>query len=217
MLTHAVVTPPVLSSVPLPVIRSHCRITHTWDDDLLTMYAQSATALVEAYTGRSLITQTLRMTSTATLPPASIPLSNGPLMVYPLWFNTILTTPYRRVEFIRSPVSTVRSLTLTHGDGTTDTLDPSTYLIDAETDPAAILFTGYTLLPQDRLTALYDAGYGTDPTSVPSALRNAVMWLIGYMYSHRGDDEINEMPKLARHLCDPYRIFFFGGIAPDGR
>jgi hypothetical protein len=215
--THAIITPPSAGNLvaPLDLMRAHCRVSHRFDDSLLAMYCQAATIMVESYTARSLLTQTLRMTSTATLPPASVPMSQGPIMVLPLWFNTILTTPYRRIELIRSPVTLVRSISITQYDGSIETLDPSLYMVDTDTDPGAIVFTGFTLLPMHRLNVIYDAGYSAD--SVPVPLINAVLWLVGYLYSHRGDDEINELPALMRRLCDPYRISFFGGISPDGR
>lgn len=59
MFSLSVINAPVNLAVKLDTVRKHCRISQKYDDDLLTAYIQTATNLVEAYTARALITQTL--------------------------------------------------------------------------------------------------------------------------------------------------------------
>jgi Phage gp6-like head-tail connector protein len=210
MLSHSVVSPPIQSPLSLPLMHAHLRLTDDYSDDLLTMYAQSATTLAEAYLGRALITQTLRMTATATLLPATVPLTTGPIQVFPLWFTAYLASPYRRIELIRSPVQSITTITLAHSTAIIDTLDPLTYVLDQESDPAAILFPGIAILPNDRLCVTYIAGYGVDATTIPQPIIHALLLIVTDFFENRGDTNAGGIPSAAYSLLTPYRLMFFG-------
>jgi hypothetical protein len=215
MLTTTVTAKPASQPVSLVTLRLHCRVSHRYDDELLTAYCDAAVNMVEAYTARALITQTLTMTSTPTPAPLGIAMTTGPI-IFPLWFP-LVGYQGRRIELPRSPVQSVTSITITHPDGTIETADPSQFVVDNATDPAAVLLNGFSLNPTDRMAVSYVAGYGNSPDTVPASLRQAVLLITAHLYTHRGDDDLSELPTAAKRLCDPHRVSFFGGVTADGR
>lgn len=137
-------------------------------------------------------------------------------MFYPLTWTAFLSSQYRRLELIRSPLQSITSITITHGTGTTDTLTTDQYTLDTDTDPATLMLNGYTLLQQDRLCVNYVAGYGNNDSYVPAPLKQAILIIVGNLYAHRGDEDYS-MSNVWKQLCNPYKITFFGAIETDGR
>jgi Phage gp6-like head-tail connector protein len=84
---------PQLQPVTLDLVRRHCRIDAGYDDDLLEVYAASATMWAEAYLNRALITQTLRYEVTNTPPPTASSLVVGILDLAAARIGNLRTSP----------------------------------------------------------------------------------------------------------------------------
>ena len=207
----SLVTPPVIEPVAITVVRKHLRVDHTDEDDLLTIYANTARVLAEHYLDRALITQTLQWTM-ADAPIYGQPFAGlpAPLQVLPLsysWANI----QRRPVELPRSPVQSVISVSTLDVHGTA-TLLTSGYDALVGSDPGRIRFSGGSpggLQPGGGLQVTYIAGYGT-PDAVPMPIRHGILLLAAWLYENRGDAE-TEWPMVVYRLLDPWRVVTFGG------
>lgn len=211
-----VVTPPVCLPVDLPLAAQHCRIDMATEFNLVELYVSTATMLAEQYLGRILIAQTLDWTVAESSPPASamVPmaspatlLSAGTLLAAPLGFPW---PPRRPLEIPRSPLISVQSVTLGGIETEERVLDASEYSVDLHTEPGRLLQRTKSPTAFQRMVVRFTAGYGTDPISVPSPIRNAILLMAAWLYEHRGDAE-GDMPKAAQMLLAPYRLVTFGG------
>jgi len=197
--TLTVVTPPAEEPVTLAQISSHLRIDTTDDQDLLVMYGTSARMMVEAYLSRTLITTEFLWVAA----PEK----------FSRWrsvrrFDSPLELP-------RSPVQTVNSVILRDILGNDTTLDPSTYVVDADLNPAQLRLLYWTeqipvCTPIEHIRVNFDAGYGTDATNIPMPIINSILVTAAFLYENRGDQG-GDIPMAAQWLLDPYRVQYFGG------
>jgi hypothetical protein len=118
--------------------------------------------------------------------------------------------------------SAVESITYIDLTGETQTLDPSTYYLDATSEPARIvpkpgLYWPYTQswLP-GSVVITYTAGTygdGTDVTKCPSPIKRAMKLLISYWYNHRDAAESTPPKDIAEgvdRLLANYSFDSFG-------
>lgn len=52
----------------------------------------------------------------------------------------------------------------------------------------------------------YVSGFGTEPDSVPIAIRHAVLMLASFLYENRGDTSDSDMPRSVTRLLSMYRV-----------
>jgi uncharacterized phiE125 gp8 family phage protein len=207
-------TAPATSAVDLQQAKAYLRIADSDvdDDALLVGFINAATSACEAFTGKGLITQVWTgfldhwpatpsdniwegsrqgPASWAYGPPASLPLSHGPLQSV----ASIET-------FDDSDVATVYAAT--------------NYFVDTASDDARITLRTSASRPiATRLTngikVVYTVGYGDDAADVPEQLRLGILGLVAHLSEHRGDDDQNiggkawSLPPVAKLLWTPYR------------
>ena len=187
-----VTTPPAAEPVSLALVKEHLRIDSDVDDTLLTMYATVARSMIEAYTGRVLVTQTLTWTVQEVDPRRTEAL---------LWMPTTLDLP-------RGPVQSVTSVTTRDATGADTVLDPSNYTLDATLVPAKLRVTYGSVVGQlQHVQVVFVAGYGP-ASAVQLPLHQAILVTAAYIYEHRGDTE-TDIPRAAEWLCDPFRLYSF--------
>lgn len=207
--TLTVVTLPAVEPVSLDQARTHCRIDTGSDDELLASYLTAARAMAEQLLGRVLITQTLLWT----VMPEN-----------PVWPSMhFLRDP---LELPRSPVQSISSVTVrdTYGNVTTiaagslPVVPPAEllgYKADLSVQPAQLVIGPGTILTDgrnlrqanlDHVQVQFVAGYGTDGSTVPQPIRTAILLITAFLYENRGDAG-GEMPRAARWLLDPYRLW----------
>lgn len=156
-------TAPATEPVTLTELQTHLRVTVNEESELITSLGKAARETVERLTGRSLITQTLRLT----------------LDEFPDW----------EIRLPRPPLVSVTSITYVDAAGTTQTLSASLYRVDTYSEPGRIEPAYGEVWPSAREVAgavnvLYVAGYGA-AAAVPYNLKLAIKLLVGHWFANR--------------------------------
>jgi uncharacterized phiE125 gp8 family phage protein len=203
-----VIAEPAQEPVDIDLVRRHCRVDHTYDDDLLAMYAISARQWAESYLNRALITQELLYSITTSPPPSGSPLVPQSLIVFPLNWPPLIRKP---ISFPRSRVQELK--TFTYGEvGDMQPADPDDYVLNLDVEPAQISIRSplVPMIPSHSAQFDYVAGYGDQPDDVPMQIRHAILVLTAFLYEGRGDVG-DDMPPTAWNLLTPYRLWQFAG------
>ena len=203
-----VVTAPSTEPVDLDTVRRHCRVDSDYDDDLLTMYAQSARELVESWLNRACITQELLYTITNSPPPTTSPLVPQSLIVFPLNWPPVIRKP---ISIPRAPCVSVSTVLWGQVDDM-QPADPEDYVLNLGADPGQIMLKAplVPMIPAYSMSMQYTAGYGDDPTAVPGPIRHAILMTTAALYENRGDVD-TPIPDAAFNLMASYRLWQFAG------
>jgi uncharacterized phiE125 gp8 family phage protein len=105
------------------------------------------------------------------------------------------------------------AVTYTLGDDSTATLSATQYRVDRNSTPGVVrqLRAGTwpgNLDDQNAVTVTWWAGYGASGTSVPAAIRHAILMLVAHWYERRmAADSMsgNEIPYGVKSLLDSQR------------
>ena len=188
------VTQPAVEPVTLAEAKAHLRVDVSDDDALISAIIRAAREFAEEYLDRTLVhTQwTMRMDR---FPPSSL-------------------TP---VELPRPPMATAGTTTATVVTYTletqgTATLSTASYRVDRNATPGTIkpLYAKTWpphLMDDNTISVTWWAGYGADGTSVPAAIRSAMLMLISHLYEHRTAvaPGMSEVPFGVKALLDTQR------------
>ena len=167
MYSSRLVTPPTTEPITLDEARAQCRVDVSDEDSLLTHYIAAARDLVEAETGRALMTQTreLRLDGWNEFD------SNG-----------VLLLPY-------PPLQQVESIIWIDDAGSIHTVDADSYLVDAASIPARVApasswpsTPGLAAIAGIRVT--FVAGW-SDRRLVPAWAKQAILLLVAHWYENR--------------------------------
>lgn len=192
MRRQKIVTPPAQNPVTLAEAKKQARIYHDFDDDQVTMMIESATAIVEQYLQRKLITQTWKMF----------------LDSFPV-----------EIKVLFGDLQSVTHVKYTDSDEAQSTFDSSKYLVDTDSKPGRIILkTNETwptdvLSPKNPIEVQFVTGYGDNTTDVPQDIRNAILWITSYLYKYResvvtnNKMNIEELPFNWKSMLYPYRIW----------
>lgn len=180
-----VITAPTEEPVSLPEIKDHLRITSEEEHLLLNGYALAARQLVEMWSRRALITQTLEL-------------------ALECWPNC------DRIALPGPPLQAVSWVKYVDSSGVTQTMSAADYVVDTAGQPGGVIL-GYgkswpsaTLRPGPAITVRYTAGYGT-ASQVPAIYKQAILLIIGHFYENReevapGNVRLQQIPLAARML-----------------
>lgn len=156
---------PVNTAVSRADVKTHLRVEHTDEDDLIDVYLGAAIRAAEERLRRQLITAT--------------------------WVLKLDDFPDDGViELPRPPLQSVTSIQDVDTEGTTQTLDSGEYDVDTASDPGRILLGYQKTWPTVRdqrhaVTITYVAGYGDEPEDVPADYRLAIKILTADWYRNR--------------------------------
>jgi len=160
--------PPAVEPVTLAEAKAHLRVDISTDDALIASIIKAAREWCEEYLDRSLVhTQwTMRMDSF----PREFVLPRPPMAM--------------------SGTVTATAITYTLETQAVETLDAATYRVDRHDTPGAIrvVYAGTWpahLFDENSVTVTWWGGYGADGTSVPAAIRSAMLMIISSLYEHR--------------------------------
>lgn len=158
-------TSPAVEPVTLSEAKAHCRVDTSDDDTYISTLITAARQWVEQYLDRSLVHQQYVM--------------------------RLDSFPYE-IELPRPPMATAGTttavaVTYTLGDESTATLSATQYRVDRNSTPGVVrqLRSGTwpgNLDDQNAVTVTWWAGYGASGTSVPAAIRHAILMLVGHWY-----------------------------------
>ena len=180
---------PSVEPVTLADAKLYLRVEHDDDDDLIAALIAGSRIHVEARTRRALITQSWRLVRDA-------------------W------TASGRLEILPAPLASLTAARIYLADGSTQSIDPSAFIIDKSAAPALLAFgNGAPPAPGRALAGIeidVTVGYGAAGTNVPEALRQAIRLLVAHWYENRGVAAIGEtvapLPASVEALIAPYRV-----------
>lgn len=162
----SLVTAPTREPVTLDEAKCWLKLQHSADDDRIRWLIESARESIEEALDLQMVTATRKLTFYA----------------FPSW----------EIYLPRSPASSITSITYIDTAGTEQTLDSSLYTLDSTVNPAVLTPAYSQTWPTTRdqraaVNITYVCGYGA-PSSVPQALRNALLVHVAWSYRHPGDD-----------------------------
>ena len=161
-------TPPAAEPVSVSEAKAHLRVDISDDDSYISTLITAAREWCEQYLDRTLINTQ--------------------------WTMRLDSFPYE-IELPRPPIATsgtttAVSLTYTLGDDSTATLSTTAYRVDRNSTPGVVrqLRAGTWPANLDDYNAVavtWWAGYGDSGTSVPAAIRHAILMIVGHWYESR--------------------------------
>ena len=162
-------TAPAVEPVTLSEAKAHCRVDTSDDDTYISTLITAAREWCEQYLDRSLIHQQYVMRLDAF--PHEIELPRPPMAT--------------------SGTTTAVTLTYTLGDDSTATLSATEYRVDRNSTPGVVrqLRAGTwpaNLDDQNAISVTWWAGYGASGSSVPAAIKHAILMLVSHWYETRG-------------------------------
>lgn len=179
----ATVTAPASEPITLAQAKAHCRVDTaitTDDDEFSNVWIPAARQEVEGYTGRALISQTLKMT----------------LDAFPCDGEIRLPV---------APVTSISAAKYIAADGTLTTISSSDYQLDETSSPARLwpsYDAGYWPTPRDVMKAVqidFVVGYA-NAAAVPAILRAAVLMLIRAYYD--GEASPGDITPAVKRVLD---------------
>jgi len=186
--------PPAVEPLSLGDVKLQCRLdpASSDEDSLLNALIAVARQRAEQFTRRALITQT-----------------------WELWLDA--WPKGSGLSLPRPPLQTVDSIKYYNTAGVEAEFAAANYQVDIASEPGRVSL-GYgkswpttTLRPINGVCIEYDAGYGDAAASVPEAIRQAMLLIVGHLYEHR-EDAIDArvapeaIPFGADALLWPYRV-----------
>lgn len=181
-----VLTPPASDPLLLDEVKDHLRMDGTDDDAGLGALIATATACLEAHLGMAFVARDVH-----------IFLDHAPKDTAPV------RLPIR-------PVATIDGAAVKVADGTWQTVAPEAISFRGGVSPVVTIPN--TIAPTGRqcenLRLAVRAGFGENWNAVPLVIRQALLQLIAYLYTHRGDtgEEANALAASgAGALVSTYR------------
>lgn len=184
------ITDATVEPLSLNEARAHLRPATTAEDSYITATIRRARQTCEDRLQRTLIQTDWRLTLDAF--PCAIPLRMPPVM-------------------------SVQSVQYVDETGTPQTLSPSSYQLDAESEPGWIVPAYGYAWPTTReqinaVTINYRCGYGVDATSVPDPIKQWILLMIGTLYENRettvtAQGIVSVDLSFADRLLDTYRVW----------
>ena len=165
-------TQPAVEPVTLSEAKAHLRVDTTADDAYISSLISAAREWCEQYLDRSLVhTQ------------------------WVLRFDKVPPDGTMDIELPRPPMATAGTatavaLTFTYENGTTATYSTASYRVDRNGVPGTVkTLYGQTWPPHlqddNAISVTWWGGYGASGTSVPAAIRHAMLMLVCFWYENR--------------------------------
>ncbi len=188
-------TAPAVEPVTLAEAKAHLRVDTATDDAYIGSLITAAREWVEQYLDRTLVhTQ------------------------WVMRFDKFPPDGTHDIELPRPPMATAGTttavaLTFTFENGTTSTYSTASYRVDRDGVPGTVkTLYGQTWPPHlqddNAISVTWWGGYGAIGTSVPAAIRHAMLMLVGMWYERRmAADSMsgNEIPFGVKSLLDSQR------------
>tara|TARA_Y100000593_G_scaffold89148_1_gene172700 strand:+ start:389 stop:988 length:600 start_codon:yes stop_codon:yes gene_type:complete len=158
--------PTSLAAGALSDLKAHLRVTSTHEDDVIKMYFESASSLVERVCGISISERTYQLN----------------LPGFPI--------PYRFIELPRGPVSSVGSMYYYDTDNTSTLWASSDYDVALDMLPARIYLQESdswesTYDRPDAVRVQYTTGFGSTWDDIPDRVRVPLFYLVAHQHRFR--------------------------------
>lgn len=172
--------PEDLPAVPTELIeevKAFVRIAHGEDDDAIVQFIRSAAHLCENFIGQLLIARSICDQMSA-------------------------RSEWQKLK--RRPVQVITLVEAITPDGAATPLPATDYAIDIDCDGAGWVKTR-SVSSITKVAVTYEAGLAADWISMPATLRQGVVRLAGYLYSHRDGVDAAGPPSAVTALWRPHR------------
>jgi len=220
ILNLKLITPPEAEPITLDLAKQHCRVANDNDDAIIQAYISAARRLCENETRRAFFNQTWQRA-----------LDHFPL--YPFWSGTGRATDRHdawnysnirkgyRIQLPRPSLVSVKSITYLDPSRTVQTLDPSLYYADADSEPGCIvpqpgLCWPYTqqYLPGSVKVQFVAGSYGDGviENHCPENVQVAILLMTGHLYENREattDARLIELPMGVKALLQSEMVEMF--------
>jgi uncharacterized phiE125 gp8 family phage protein len=181
-------TQPAAEPVTLAQAKSHLRVDFSDDDSLIETYISASRTLAEKMTRRAFFNRDVQLTLDHF--PMSWSETVSPAERHPAidWFNRFA------IRLPKPSCVTVKSIKFQDGSGSLITLNPSSYVVDSNSEPARIVPAPSMAWPcpavclPGSITVLYTAGTygdGVEVNSTPANVVAAILLLLGHLYENR--------------------------------
>lgn len=185
-------TPPSEEPVSVSEIKTHCRISHDYEDDLIESLGKAARKHIEdVMLWRQLM-------------PAT----------YKLFFEYF---PSQEIVLPMPPLMGISSVKYLDSAGVQQTWDAANYIVDTNSEPGrirpaySVVWPSVGRVQPNAVEIIYTAGY-VNAELVPQTYKQAILMLAAHWYEHReGVHEIrfSETPIGVRALCYGQQIKAF--------
>ena len=189
MFAPILVTPPDADIITLAEAKSHCRVDHTDDDDLISGLIAKATSHLDGASGilgRCLISQTWRVD-------------------FPCW-NSCFRLPFPNVRSATVSYFDTSNVEQTVADASVEVFEDHISSIVRMSNSFARPSTYSDRAAPVRIEFI--AGYGDDAADVPQAITLAALLLIGHLYENREAstaEAMSVLPLAFDALVAPFR------------
>jgi uncharacterized phiE125 gp8 family phage protein len=191
-------TAPAIEPVTTAEARRQCHVSDDiggYHDNKLDQLVTAARLYVERYTNRQLITATWTLV-----------LDRFPM---PEWGTGLFSPIYVPL----APLQSISSITYLDTAGATQTWTSTKYRVSIDREPARIVPAYGEIYPTTRTTTdtvsiRFVAGYGATTATVPLALRQAILLLVGHWFENReAVGNVGSTVEMAlTSLLDSYRV-----------
>ena len=213
-------TSPAVEPVTLDQAKSQLNVDSAFTDDdvLIAGYITAAREYCEEVMQRAIFSRSVQFTCD-NFPYPDYSFTVNPVdrhcMYGRYWHQSAIELPFPNCV-------SVESITYLDTTATQQTVDPTTYYVDVNSEPARIvpksnLFWPYTqsYLPGSVKVTFTAGSYGDGETddNCPQAIRQAILLLVSYWYGHRDAAESNtpkEVPFAVEALLGAYKVQTFG-------
>ena len=200
--TLTAITPATADPVTVDELKEWGRIDSDCDDSLLAGLISSATASVELYLKRALVTQTLKMT--LDLPCRRDNWTPG---YFEMPVSALFEPLPEQIELMRAPIQSITSVTTYDLSNNGSVYSSSNYsligdrlvLNSTASWPSSLRLAG-------AVEIVYAAGYG-EANDIPQPIRTAILMTAAAMYDSRGSCDQNGLAPGAARLLTQYRVY----------
>ncbi len=192
---------PSALAVSVEEAKEQIRLLNSDHDAPIERLIKAATEAVERYTGRALITQTWRLA-----------LDEFPCRYLNTQQRNHYQYPTNEIRLPRPPLLAITSIVYVDQDGNDQTISNTLYNATADLEPARVEPAYGQVWPvarceREAVRVTYTAGYGADSSSVPEAIRHAILLMVAQWFAYRepvGDVQSFTVPMSAKWLLDSY-------------
>jgi uncharacterized phiE125 gp8 family phage protein len=197
-LSYRELAAPVAEPVSLSLAKRQCVVDYSFtdDDELISSLIVAARQHVEKLMQRSIFNRSMQLSLDFFPFPTwagTLNANDRHVMYGRYWHQLAISLP-------KPGAVSVTSITYKDLGGTVQTLDPSAYSVDVNSEPARIvpapgLYWPYTqsYLPGSVIITYVSGtfGDGVEVNTVPQTICQAMLLLISYWYNHRDSAETN--------------------------
>lgn len=186
---------PAIEPVTLAEAKLWTKVENSVDDAIFTDLVTAARERAELFTGRQFITATWKFTMDW-MPGYTAPgMSNYPYGDF--YFADRGWDEKRTIRLPKSPIQSISSIAYTDTFGVVQTLDPTLFLADLQSEPARIAPAYGQIWPitraqQNGVAITYVAGYGSAASAVPAGIRTALRFWVANRYFGRSEADLSD-------------------------